>query len=84
MRKVEDQSCVFDDSGFDDDYHTFFKCDHMVWERQRLEMEIGPMTPDNITGSMLMSRKGLDNVGDLCNDGYATEEADIGEIDVGS
>lgn len=57
MGKVESPSCQYGDSPLDDVGHTFFECERWTAERQRLEMTIGVLTPDNIVGKMLESEE---------------------------
>ena len=52
-----DPSSVYGYSDSDDAHHTFFECQRWVLERRGLELEIGPMTPDNIIGVMLNSKE---------------------------
>ena len=59
---------------FNDAHHTFFECDQWVWERQRLKIEIDPMTPDNNMLRWHHQMKGLCKGGDRCEDGFAAEE----------
>ncbi|XP_033218195.1 uncharacterized protein LOC117173664 [Belonocnema kinseyi] len=53
--KVEKPDCVYCGNDRDDAFHTFFECSKWIEERQKLQSEVGCLTPETIIDMMLSS-----------------------------
>ncbi|XP_033226030.1 uncharacterized protein LOC117178711 [Belonocnema kinseyi] len=53
--KLEKPDCVYCGNDRDDALHTFFECSRWIEERQKLQSEVGVLTPETIINVMLGS-----------------------------